>query len=1038
MSSRVTRPLVYTVFSLATIVAAIQPAWSAWPTYRADACRSGFTSQAIKSELNLKWVHRAAQQPQPAWPRSARLPFDRAFQVVAAGGSVYFGSSGDDAVYALEGATGKTRWRCVTDGPVRFAPVVWKDRLLAASDDGHLYAMSLADGRLLWKHRGGPTDAKRLGNERMISKWPARGGPVMVEGVVYYAAGIWPSDGIFLYALDAATGEVLWHNSDSGSLYMPQPHGGANAESGVSAQGYLLISGRQSASHDRAADEKKSGAEAAAVQLTDFLPGQTGRWLLVPTGRAVPSAFDRQTGKFRYFHLQKFGRRGGAPTMSAGSYFFNSGIAFDVQSGQESHKLGAGLVAATADGLVRFDGRQVAGYRWQKAEKSDRRGQPVQSVGLSPLWSVRGTDAHAELIVAGDLVICGGRNSVSIIDPAEEKVAWTADVDGAAYGLAVCDGRLLVSTDQGNIYCFAPGKADEDAQFVAATINESPYPDNPRLAKAANEILSRYGQEEGYCLDLGCGDGQLAYELARRSKLRIWAVESDAKLVATAREKLSTAGLYGRRVTVHHADLAKTGYPDYFADLVVSQRGLDGGIDQLPTEEYARLLRPAGGMSILGKADALAHSVREALPGSGTWTHQYSNAANSLCSTDDRVQGQLGMLWFRDMDVQMPQRHGRGPGPLYDEGRLYSLGLDELIAVNAYNGRVLWKYSLPGILKPYDGDELMGTAGTGSPYCLSDGSVYVRRDNCCLRIDVSTGRLQGKFTAPRQKDGQPGTWGYIACQDGMLLGTLANREHVVTYRYVNRGGDMSKLLTESHALFALDAKTGELKWRYDAKDSIRHNAIAVGGGCVYLIDRPLAMFDRTRARKPAEHPTGVLVALDVESGEVRWRNDKDIFGTMLAFSPKHGTLLMSYQPTRFRLVSEIGGRMAGINVEDGTRRWDKKVNYQSRPLINDYTVYAQGGAWDLLNGEQREFDFGRSYGCGVLAGSRHMMLFRSATLGYYDLSGKRKTENFGGMRPGCWINAIPAGGLVLVPDASAGCSCSYLNKAWFALEPRER
>ncbi len=54
---------------------------------------------------------------------------------------------------------------------------------------------------------------------------------------------------------------------------------------------------------------------------------------------------------------------------------------------------------------------------------------------------------------------------------------------------------------------------------------------------------------------------------------------------------------------------------------------------------------------------------------------------------------------------------------------------------------------------------------------------------------------------------------------------------------------------------------------------------------------------------------------------------------------------------------------------------------------------------------------------------------------YFDLSSKRETRNFGGMRPGCWINAIPAGGLLLVPDATSGCACGYLNRAWIALEP---
>ncbi len=65
------------------------------------------------------------------------------------------------------------------------------------------------------------------------------------------------------------------------------------------------------------------------------------------------------------------------------------------------------------------------------------------------------------------------------------------------------------------------------------------------------------------------------------------------------------------------------------------------------------------------------------------------------------------------------------------------------------------------------------------------------------------------------------------------------------------------------------------------------------------------------------------------------------------------------------------------------------------------------------------------------------MLFRSATLGYYDLEQQKGTISYGGIRPGCWINAIPAGGVVLVPDASALCKCSYLNQAWIALAPQD-
>jgi outer membrane protein assembly factor BamB len=383
----------------------------------------------------------------------------------------------------------------------------------------------------------------------------------------------------------------------------------------------------------------------------------------------------------------------------------------------------------------------------------------------------------------------------------------------------------------------------------------------------------------------------------------------------------------------------------------------------------------------------------------------------------------------------MPQRHGRGPGPLFYDGRIYSLGLDELACVDAYNGRLLWRYPLPGILKAYDGDELMGTAATHSLYCVAEQGIFVRRDGYALQIDRVSGQLLGRLNAPPNADGSPGLWGYIACEDGRLYGSLADPEHIVTFRYLDRGGDMSQLWSESKGLFAFDTTTGGLLWQHNAQDSIRHNAIAVGGGRIFFIDRPQALFDRRKDAPAEAHPHGRLYSLDAATGEVLWDSQEGIEGTMLALSSDSETLLMSYQPTRFSLASEVGGRLVTFGAQDGTIRWSRSASYQSRPLINDQTIYAQGGAWDLDSGEPREFNFARSYGCGILAAGRQTLVYRSATLGYFDLERNEKTANYGGARPGCWVNAIPAGGLVLVPDASAGCVCSYLNQAWFALEP---
>ena len=996
-------PLTVGLAARIAVVAALlagPAAASDWPMYRADAARSAWTDDVLPGKLELRWSHRAAQPPDPAWPGLQRMTFDRALQPVIAGGILYYGGSADGKVVALDAGSGEPCWSFFTEGPVRFAPAVFEDRVLVGSDDGTLYCLAAADGTLLWKVLGGPDHRKVLGNQHMISLWPVRGGPVVRDGVVYFSAGIWPTEGIFVHALDARTGERIWLDEDSGSIYMPQPHGGANAESGVAAQGHLVA---------------------------------TEEHLLVPNGRAVPAAFDRERGEFQYFHLQQYGQRGGTGTMASGKLFFNSGLFFEAKTGSAQGETGGGAIAGLPDGVVTAGEAGLAVYQWQENEAAPGTRMLAKTLSVENVFPAR------SIAVAGRHAAVGGRGTFTIVDLEEGRRTCTKGVEGGVYGLAVADGKLFVSTTAGLILCYGEETGDpaqEPGMLTAEDIQiGDPLPDD-LYKDAALEILGASGVREGYCLDVGCGGGELSTRLwwslmFSERGMSVVALDSDPEAVAEARAEIN-AGLYGRGIAVHHASLQDlSDYPPYFADLIVSGRSITEGAEFLDLDQLRRLLRPRGGVLCVGRPGEMYIERRGPLEGEGSWTHQYASAANPACSTDE-VRGPLGMLWYRDVDQAMTQRHGRGPSPLCFEGRIYSLGLDSLVAVDAYNGRTLWEVPFEGILRAYDGDHLMGTAGTQSPYCVAPEGVYVRRGNRCTRLDPKSGTQLGRFHAPGDESGEPGIWGWVACEGGILYGSLADPEHVVTYRYVE-GGDLSMQLTESTALFAMDAEQHELKWIHRAEHSIRHNAITAGDGRVYFIDRPLADFDRIKDEPRGEHPTGALLCLDGSTGEVLWEQRENVWGTTLALSTEHDSLLMCYQPTRFALTSEVGGRMAVFDAGTGERRWEAPASYASRPLINDRTLYAQGGAWDLLSGDAVPFEFSRSYGCGILAGGRNLLVYRSATLGYMDLLRPSGTQNYGGIRPGCWINAIPAAGLVLVPEGTAGCVCSYPNRAWIAL-----
>ena len=135
---------------------------------------------------------------------------DGTYKPVVAGKTMFVGSSLNDTVTAFNTDTGEETWKFFTDGPVRFAPVAWSNRVFFGSDDGNLYCLDANNGKLLWKFQGAPAARKALGHERLISVWPVGGGPVLADSVIYFAAGIFPFEGTFIYALDAATGKVLW------------------------------------------------------------------------------------------------------------------------------------------------------------------------------------------------------------------------------------------------------------------------------------------------------------------------------------------------------------------------------------------------------------------------------------------------------------------------------------------------------------------------------------------------------------------------------------------------------------------------------------------------------------------------------------------------------------------------------------------------------------------------------------------------------------------------------------------------------------
>ncbi|MDE0576864.1 MAG: PQQ-binding-like beta-propeller repeat protein [Opitutales bacterium] len=278
-----------------------------WPTWRHDPGRTGATSDSLPTKLNLQWTLKLPPLV-PAY-KDQRLQFDKGYEPIVTKGKLIVGSSWTDSVTAYDAVTGEQAWRFLTEGPIRFAPAALGERVFVGSDDGFLYCLQTDTGKLLWKFRGVPSTRKVLGNGRMISLWPVRGGPVAKDGKVWFAAGVWPMEGVFVHCLDANTGKSIWINDRCGFIYGTQPHN-AKAIGGLAPQGYLLLDGDD---------------------------------LIVPSSVAFPARFDAATGKLKEFELPSQGRLPGGWFASTASEkekqrLQRRGLLFDSEVNKRRHE----------------------------------------------------------------------------------------------------------------------------------------------------------------------------------------------------------------------------------------------------------------------------------------------------------------------------------------------------------------------------------------------------------------------------------------------------------------------------------------------------------------------------------------------------------------------------------------------------------------------------------------------------------------------------------------------------------------------------
>ena len=598
----------------------------------------------------------------------------------------------------------------------------------------------------------------------------------------------------------------------------------------------------------------------------------------------------------------------------------------------------------------------------------------------------------------------------------------------------------------------------------------SPYATDamtPIYQAAADRIINETGIKKGYCLVLGSGQGRLAFELAKRSELIIIGVDDDTNRIDTAASKLMKAGLYGSRIKLRKVtSLSNLPFTKYFANLVVSERMISDGHCPGTAAEMFRLLRPTGGTAYLGQpagcskvlkkseiekwlnAGSVTHrttsnskgiwskAVRPELAGSGWWSHQYADPANSA-NSNDTLAGATKPSDLQTQWVGRPgadfgvDRHVRMPAPLAKNGRLYHQGLNRIVAMDSYNGAILWSMEIPHLRRVNIGRD-------GSNLCADDDHLFVAVRDKCWRLDGDSSDRSVTFSVAPDRN-----WGCSFRYGDKLYGTAAKRPSSYTniwendeltntswYDFVNRE-QSSKVCSDNIFAFNKDDSSNPV-WTYD-KGIIINTSICIADNRVYFTEC------RTPAVKAAS--TGRfydelwddlwLVALDANSGKVIWEKSIKPGAGLAVFNLVHasGTLILESSG-----ISPNNYYLYAYNVADGNLKWEDSFGWSGdhgphtqRPVVRGDYFYVAGNRYNINDGSR--IDGGPSGTCGIVSGSQNMFFYRN----WDKLCAWSPVTNDSGtwahFRPSCWLNTIAAGNMLLAPEGGGGCTCpeSYLN-----------
>jgi len=441
-----------------------------------------------------------------------------------------------------------------------------------------------------------------------------------------------------------------------------------------------------------------------------------------------------------------------------------------------------------------------------------------------------------------------------------------------------------------------------------------------RANPTAAQLLAESGITGGVAVHVGCGGGKLTAALHTSDRLLVHGLDTDPAAVARAQKHIDSLGLYGK-VSAERYDGKNLPHGDNIVNLLLIETPAN-----LTAREIERVLTPRGvaliksdsallktsGLKKTGQLDGWAEYTKPWPETIDQWTHFLYDASGNAVSRDKKVGHPRRMQWWA------PPKHARHHDALaslsamtssngrifyiYDEGSISVVHRPpdwKLIARDAFNGKLLWKRSIPTWMTHlYNfragpkqlprrlvsvGDSVYATLGFTAPV---------------IKLDAATGETLMTYKGSDKAE-------ELIYHNGMLLvvtgdpGILIDKSDKC-FGYWQLA--VHEKPTVSKSIVAYDAKTGKKLWSADG-DNLKHLAplsLCARGDNVFYLDN------------------AQLHCLARQSGKPRWA----------APFKTEGLFIRSYAPTvvaRDDLIMCLTwNRLHGFSVKDGKKLWENK------------------------------------------------------------------------------------------------------------------